>query len=66
MLELLINDLKERKPFKVMIDGVDFGIYKFNPNTKKYEGVIGCIELTKMLEIIKNPKHFIKLERVIL
>lgn len=61
MLELL-NNLKERKPFHVIYDGDDFGIYKYNEEKERYEGAIGHLKLKDMLEIIKNKEHFIKLE----
>ena len=61
MLELM-NNLKERKPFHVIYDGDDFGIYEYNNETKRYEGAIGHIGLKEILEIIKDKEHFIKLE----
>lgn len=61
MLELM-NNLKERRPFNVIYDGDDFGIYEYNNETKRYEGTIGHIGLKEMLEIIKDKEHFIKLE----
>ena len=61
MLELL-NNLKERKPFHVIYDGDDFGIYEYNEEKERYEGVIGHLKLKDMLEIIKDKENFIKLE----
>ena len=61
MLELM-NNLKERKPFHVIYDGDDYGIYKYNNEKNRYEGVIGHIDLKDMLKIIKDKEHFIKLE----
>lgn len=61
MLELL-NNLKERKPFHVIYDGEDFGIYHYNQDQDRYEGTIGYIPLQEMVQIIKDYKHFIKLE----
>lgn len=63
MLELM-NNLKDRKPFHIIYDGEDFGIYTFNNETNRYEGVIGHIGLKEMLEIIKDKEHFIKLRSV--
>ena len=62
MLELL-NDLRDRKPFQVIYDGEDFGIYRFNEEKGRYEGVIGFIPLEEMVAIIKDKDHFIKLRR---
>ena len=62
MLELL-NNLKDRKPFKVIYDGEDFGIYRYNQEKDRYDGCIGHIPLTEMVKIIKDKDHFIKLEK---
>lgn len=59
MLELM-NNLKLRKPFRVIYDGEDFGIYEYKNG--RYEGVIGYIPLKEMVTIIKDKDHFIKLE----
>lgn len=61
MLELL-NNLKDRKLFHIIYDGDDFGIYHFNEEKQRYEGIIGHIDLKSMVEIIKDKESFIKLE----
>ena len=61
MLELM-NNLRDRKPFRVIYDGEDFGVYIFNERKQRYEGVIGYIDIKGVLEIIKDKEHFIKLE----
>ena len=58
----LMNNLKERKPFKVIYDGEDYGIYHYNPDKDRYEGCIGHIPMKEMAKIIKDKDHFIKLE----
>jgi len=58
------EDLELHKPFKVIYDGEDFGIYKYNPNKNWYEGVIGHIPMDKMLQAIVDQNYFIKLESV--
>ena len=63
MLELM-NNLRERKPFYVIYDGDSFGIYKFNEQKQRYEGVIGNIDLKSMIEIIKDKESFIRLEAI--
>lgn len=58
----LLNNLKDRKDFKVTFDGDDFGIYKYNKEKDRYEGFIGHMTITEMVEIIKDKESFIKLE----
>lgn len=63
-MQELLNNLKERKPFHVIYDGDDFGIYNFNKEKQRYEGIIGHIDLKAMVGIIKDKNSFIKLEVV--
>ena len=58
----MIEHLEQLKPFKVIYDGDDFGIYKYNEKTNRYEGCIGYMEIPKMVEIIKDKDSFINLE----
>ena len=57
----LSEHLKKRFPFRVIYDGDDFGIYKYNSNKDRYEGIIGHIDLKEMVMIIKSD-GFIELE----
>lgn len=59
----LSEHLKNRLPFRVIYDGDDFGIYKYNSNKDRYEGIIGHIDLKEMVAIIKSDS-FIELEIV--
>ena len=61
-LELFKNHLKNKKDFRVIFDGDDFGIYKYNEETNRYEGFIGYLTLEGMLEAINTEDYFIKLE----
>ena len=63
MLELL-NDIKDRRPIRVIVNGDDFGIYEWNEETERYEAFLG-FTLEELVEIIKDKDHFIKIERVI-
>ena len=58
----LIKHLNERKDFKVILDGDEFGIYKYNQEKKRYQGVIGYLKIETMIQAIENEEYFIKLE----
>lgn len=58
----LENKLENREDFRVIYDGEDFGIYKYNKETDRYEGCIGHITIEKMLKIIKGSIDFIELK----
>ena len=57
---LAFKHLMERKPFKVVYDGEDFGIFKFENG--RYQGEIGYIDLENMLRCIQDDNYFIKVE----
>ena len=61
-LELLKKHLEERKDFKVVFDREDFGIYKYDEEKKRYQGDIGYISLSGMLQAIEDKTYHIKLE----
>ena len=52
--ELLMKLLTERKPFRVFIEDSDFGIYVYDPEKKRYQGVIGYIPLESMVKVING------------
>ena len=60
----LIKHLNERKDFKVIFDGEEFGIYKYNQEKNRYEGEIGFIKLEAMIQAIEDKEYSIKLEIV--
>ena len=57
---LAFKNLVERKPFKVIYDGEDFDIFKFENG--RYQGEIGYIDLENMLRCIQDDNYFIKVE----
>ena len=67
-MELIKKTLKERKPFKVIYDGDDDGIYYFDENKNRYQGEFGYLDIEAMVEIIKhmelNDNYFIQLELI--
>ena len=58
----LMERLDNKEPFNVIYDGEDFGVYKYNPETNKYEGDIGYLTIQSMLNIIKGLNDFIELK----
>lgn len=54
------KDLEYRKPIRVIYDGEDFGIYEYNEEKQRYEGVIGYIEIASVLRAIKDKDYFIQ------
>ena len=62
--EELVSRLERRKPFGIVYDGEDFGIYKFNYNNNWYEGMIGHINIESMYRAIKDRSYFIQVYEV--
>ena len=60
----LIEDLKNRNPIRVILDGDDFGIYKFNEEKERYEGIIGYLTLDKIKMILREEIDHIKIRRM--
>ena len=58
-LEYSMNHLKNHEPFKVIFDGEDFGIYKYEPEYG-YVGIVGHIPMEGMVKAIKDKNYFIK------
>lgn len=64
-LEYLKKHLEDRKPFKIIYDGIDFGTYYYD-NNEFYvsEEFYGKINIKGMLQAIVDENYFIKLEIV--
>lgn len=64
MKELII-DIKKGKPIRVYLEDLDMGIFTYNPEHKRYEG-IGYLTFDFIKEILKEEPYncFIKIERV--
>lgn len=60
----LIENLKNRNPIRVIFDGDDFGIYKFNEEKERYEGIIGYLTLDKIKMILREEIDYIKIRRM--
>ena len=60
---LMIEHLKARKPIRVILDGMDMGIYTFNEEKQRYIG-FGYLTLDAIKRILKREIEFIKIERV--
>lgn len=58
----LIKHLNKKRDFKVIYDGDDFGIYKYDSNRNAYVGEIGHIPMEAMIRAIEDEEYFIKLE----
>ena len=52
---------KNRDNFNIIYDGEDFGIYKYNKENDRYEGTIGYLSMSSMLQIVKGEHDFIKI-----
>lgn len=61
-LELLKKHLEGKKDFKVIFDGEDFGIYKYDADRNAYVGEIGNIALSGMIQAIEDKSYHIQLE----
>ena len=65
-LELIRNNLKLRKPFIVIYDGDDDGIFYYDEIKNRYQGEFGYIDMEGMVEIVKHMEvednYFIQLK----
>lgn len=59
----MIEDLRQRKPIKVILNGTDMGIYKFNTEKQRYEG-FGYLTLDTIKRILQEQLNFIEIEGV--
>ena len=60
----LIENLKNRNPIRVIFDGEDFGIYKYNEEKERYEGIIGYLTLDKIKMILKKEINYIEIRSI--
>lgn len=60
----LFKNLEMKKDFKVFLDSVDFGVYKYNKEKNIYQGEIGYVTLESMLKAIKDKTYFLQVELV--
>lgn len=60
----LLEDLKNRRNIRVILDGSDLGEYKFNEEKERYEGVIGYLTLDKIKMVLKREIDFIEIRRI--
>ena len=58
--DLAFKHLQEHKPFKVIYDGEDFGIFTYENG--RYQGEIGYIDIENMVRCIRDDNYFIKVE----
>lgn len=67
-MDLFKKHLKEKRNFRIIYDGEDFGVYRYSNLNKRYEGEsehqIGYLDIKSMLEVIEGEIDFIKLEMV--
>lgn len=67
-MESIKDSFKLRKPFIVIYDGDDDGIYYYDAIRNRYQGEFGYISMEGMLEVIKHMElqdnYFIQLELV--
>ena len=59
----LIEDIKNKKPIKVIYGGNDFGLYEYNDERKRYEGCIGWLTKEMLTQAIQDKDYHIKLKR---
>ena len=60
----LIEDLRNRKPIRIIFDGSDFGTYKYNEEKERYEGIVGYLTLDKIKMILKKEINHIEIRRI--
>lgn len=58
------KDLELRKPIKLIYDGEDFGVYKFNEEKNRYEGIIGYLEIETIIRAIRDKDYFIQVRSI--
>lgn len=60
----MIEDLKNGKPIRLIYEGKDFGIYTYNPTTKRYEGIVGYLTIDTIKDILNKKITFMELRKV--
>lgn len=58
----LIEDIRNKKPIRIIYDGKDFGIYEYNATEQRYEG-FGFLTIEAIKEILRGKIDFIKIRR---
>lgn len=58
------KDLELRKPIKLIYDGEDFGVYKFNEEKNRYEGIIGYLDIETIIRAIRDKDYFIQVRSI--
>lgn len=58
------KDLELRKPIKLIYDGEDFGVYKFNEERNRYEGIIGYLDIETIIRAIRDKDYFIQVRSI--
>lgn len=58
----LIEDIKNKKPIRIIYSGDDFGIYEYNEVKQRYEG-FGFLTLETIKKILKKEIDFIEIRR---
>ena len=59
----LIEDIKNKKPIQVICGGFDLGIYQYNQEKNRYEGM-GFLAIETIKDILKGNIDFIELRRI--
>lgn len=54
--------IKQRKPIRVWLRDEYLGVYEFNEELKRYEGLIGNLSIDKIIDILNGKIDFIKIE----
>lgn len=60
----IVEDIKNKKPIRVIFDGKDFGIYTYNELTKRYEGIIGYLNKETLIRAIQDKDYSIQVRSV--
>lgn len=63
-MQELVNDITQRKPIRVLYEGDDFGIYRYDEESNSYKGAVGSIDLRIVKEAVLDKDFFIQIERV--
>lgn len=58
------RDLELHKPFRIIFDGEDYGIYTYQEETNRYIGAIGYIPMESMLRAVTDGSYIIQAKPV--
>lgn len=59
----LIEDIKSKKPIQVICSGYDLGIYQYNEDKNRYEGM-GFLAIETIKDILRGEIDYIELRRI--